>query len=49
MSLKSKEINTLEAEKIITEFNKPKIDSSEKSEGATSAKNKSKLKKISKK
>ena len=49
MSLKSKEINTLEAEKIITEFNKPKIDSSEKSEAASPTKNKSKPKKISKK
>ena len=43
-----KEINTKEAEKIIGEFNKP-IVNTEKSKTASSAKNKSKSKKISKK
>ena len=48
INLTSKEINTKEAEKIIAEFNKPNIDS-EKSRTTSSVKNKSKLKKISKK
>ena len=48
INITSKEINTKEAEKIIAEFNKPNIDS-EKSRTTSSVKNKSKLKKISKK
>ena len=48
INLTSKEINTKEAEKIIAEFNKTNIDS-EKSRTTSSVKNKSKLKKISKK
>ena len=48
IKLTSKEINTKEAEKIIAEFNKPNINI-EKSKTTPSAKNKSKLKKISKK
>ena len=47
-NLLSKEIDTKEAEKIIAEFNKPNVDI-EKSKTTSSAKNKSKLKKISKK
>ena len=48
INLTSKEINTKEAEKIITEFNKPNEDT-EKSKTISSTKNKSKIKKISKK
>jgi len=48
INLTTKEINTKEAEKIIGEFNKP-IVNTEKSKTASSAKNKSKSKKISKK
>ena len=48
INLTSKEINTKEAEKIITEFNKPNVDS-KTSSNTSSAKNKSKSKKISKK
>jgi trigger factor len=48
INLKSKEIDTKEAEKIIAEFNKPDADT-EKSKNMTSAKNKSKSKKNSKK
>ena len=48
INLASKEISTKEAEKIITEFNKPNVDT-EKSKTTTSAKIKSKSKKISKK
>ena len=48
INLTSKEINTKEAEKIITEFNKPNIDT-EKSKTNSPEKNKSKSKKISKK
>ena len=48
INLLSKEIDTKEAEKIIAEFNKPNVDI-EKSKTTSSAKNKSKLKKISKK
>ena len=47
INLTSKEIDTKEAEKIIAEFNKPKVDS-DKSKDKSSAKNKSKSKKISK-
>ena len=49
INLTSKEINTKEAEKIISEFNKTSSDSSEKSKSTSSVKNKSKSKKISKK
>ena len=48
INLTTKEINTKEAEKIIAEFNKPNVDI-DKSKTTSSAKNKSKLKKISKK
>ena len=48
MNLTSKEINTKEAEKIISEFNKPNVEI-EKSKTSSPAKNKSKSKKISKK
>ena len=48
IKLTSKEINTLEAEKLIAEFNKPNIDT-EKSKSTSPAKNKHKSKKISKK
>ena len=48
INLTSKEINTKEAEKIITEFNKPNVDA-EKSKTTSPAKNKTKSKKISKK
>jgi len=48
IKLTSKEINTKEAEKIITEFNKPNIDI-EKSQIKSHTKNKTKSKKISKK
>ena len=48
INLTSKEINTKEAEKIITEFNKPNVGN-EKSITTSSVKNKSKSKKISKK
>ena len=48
INLTSKEINTKEAEKIIAEFNKPNVDT-EKSKTTSPLKNKSKLKKISKK
>ncbi len=48
INLTSKEINTKEAEKIISEFNKPNIDV-EKSKTTSSTKNKIKSKKISKK
>ena len=48
INLTSKEIDTKEAEKIIREFNKPNVDI-EKSKTTSSAKNKSKTKKISKK
>ena len=48
INLTSKEINSKEAEKIIAEFNKPNVDT-DKSKTTSSAKNKSKSKKISKK
>jgi len=48
INLTTKEINTKEAEKIIAEFNKPNVDT-EKSKTTSSAKIKSKSKKISKK
>ncbi len=48
INLTYKEINTKEAEKIIAEFNKPNVDT-EKSKTTSPLKNKSKLKKISKK
>ena len=49
INLSSKEINSKEAEKIISEFNKPHLDTSDKSKTVSPAKNKSKSKKISKK
>ena len=48
INLKSKEIDTKEAEKIITQFNKPDIDV-KKSKATSSTENKIKSKKISKK
>ena len=48
INLSTKEINSKEAEKIITNFNKPNIDI-EKSKTTSPAKNKLKTKKISKK
>ena len=48
INLTSKEISAKEAEKIIAEFNKPNADT-EISKSKSTAKNKSKLKKISKK
>ena len=48
INLTSKEINIKEAEKIIAEFNKPNVDTKASSNTST-AKNKSKTKKISKK
>ena len=48
INLTSKKINSKEAEKIIAEFNKPNIDT-EKTKTSSPSKNKSKLKKISKK
>ena len=48
INLITKEINTKEAEKIIVEFNKPNVDN-DKSQATSSAKNKNKSKKISKK
>ena len=48
INLMSKEVSSKEAEKIIAEFNKPNIDT-KKSKTTSPAKNKSKLKKISKK
>ena len=49
INLTTKEINSKEAEKIITEFNKPNVDNPDKSKTASPAKTKSKSKKISKK
>ena len=48
INLTSKEINSKEAEKIIAEFNKPNVDT-DKSKTTSSAKNKIKSKKMSKK
>jgi trigger factor len=48
INLTSKEINTKEAEKIITDFNKPNSDI-DKSKTSSATKNKTKPKKISKK
>ena len=49
IKLSSKEINSKEAEKIISDFNKPNEDSSDKSKTASPIKTKPKTKKISKK
>ena len=49
IKLTTKVINTKEAEKIITEFNKPKVSSSRMAKTKSSNKNKLKPKKISKK
>ena len=49
INLSLREINTKEAEKIITEFNKPNIEIDKRSKTALSTKNKIKTKKISKK
>ena len=49
INLSTKEINSKEAEKIISEFNKPNVDYSNKSNTTSTAKTKSKTKKISKK
>ena len=49
INLSTKEINSKEAEKIISEFNKPNVEVSDKSKTKADAKTKSKTKKISKK
>ena len=49
INLSTKEINSKEAEKIISEFNKPNVDNSDKSNTTSNVKTKSKTKKISKK
>jgi len=49
INLSLKEINSKEAEKIITEFTKPNVDTADKSKLVSPAKTKSKTKKISKK
>ena len=49
INLSTKEINSKEAEKIISEFNKPNVGTSDKSKTASPAKSKSKIKKVSKK
>ena len=49
VELKTLEIDTKEAEKIISEFNKPNIDKIESTKTKSSSKDKSKIKKISKK
>ena len=49
INLTLKEINSKEAEKIISEFNKPNLETSDKLKTASPAKTKSKIKKISKK
>jgi len=49
INLSTKEINSKEAEKIISKFNKPNVDNSDKSKTTSIAKTKSKTKKISKK
>ena len=49
IKLNTKEINTKEAEKIITEFNKPNIDTKQSEKTKSSPKDKLKTKKISKK
>ena len=49
INLTSKEINTKEAEKIIADFNKPNLSTTNVSETKSAIKNKPKLKKISKK
>ena len=49
IKITSKDINTKEAEKIISEFNKPKLDNVNTTKIKSSEKNKPKSKKISKK
>jgi len=49
IKLTSKEINSKEAEKIISEFNKPAIKESDKDKSKSTVKNQTKSKKISKK
>ena len=49
IKLSTKEINSKEAEKIISEFNKPNVETSDKLKTTSHAKTKSKIKKISKK
>ena len=49
IKLEVKNINTNEAEKIISEFNKPNLDQSNSKKTKSSVKNKVKSKKISKK
>ena len=49
INLSTKEISSKEAEGIISEFNKPKVGNSDKSKTTSTAKTKSKTKKISKK
>ena len=49
IKLSAKEIGTKEAEKIISEFNKPNLDEKRSPKTKSSEKNKTKIKKISKK
>ena len=49
INLDTKNINSKEAEKIISQFNKPKVDESDLKTSQSSIKNKAKSKKISKK
>ena len=49
INLSTKEINSKEAEKIISEFFKPNVGTSDKSKTASPAKSKSNIKKVSKK
>ena len=49
INLDTKNINSKEAEKIISQFNKPKVDESDLKTTQSSIKNKAKSKKISKK
>ena len=49
INLSTKEINSKEAERIISDFNKPNLDNSDKSKTTSPVKTKSKTKKISKK
>jgi len=49
IKLENKTVSTKEAEKIISEFNQPKTDKTDKSKTTTASKIKAKSKKISKK
>jgi len=49
IKLNTKEIDSKEAEKIISEFNKPNLNETKKSKAKSPGKNNPKIKKISKK